>query len=373
MARKVRVGIDVRMIRHSGIGTYLANLVHELAKLVNSDFEMVLFGDPGSLRDWNSHFNVENFPQPIYSLSEQIGYQSRLPRVDLWHAPHYNIPLWCRSRLVVTIHDVIPWIFAGRFFSGAQKIYLSAMLARMARQARRIIAVSEHTKGDLVRYFRIPDERIRVIHEGVRSDFPGPGDTALAEKVRNRYRLPGEEGYLLYVGLLKPHKNLNVLLRVVKSLRRLGKLRQKLVIVGAKDRRYAGENRYLGDIATDADVIHIEHVESHELPAVYQGADAFILPSLYEGFGLTILEAFQCGTPVIASNRASIPEVAGDAALLFDAESETDLSKAILRLIGDPELRRSLVERGRLRAREFSWSKMASETLETYREVLNGR
>lgn len=368
-ARRLRVGIDARMIQHSGIGTYLGNLIQNFPSLNAAGFKFALFGPPELLPAVNGFYQIEDFKDPIYSVSEQISFFSKTASTDLWHAPHYNVPLWCRSRLVVTIHDVIPLIFQGVFFSKTQKFYLETMLRHVKRHASRIIAVSQNTKNDLIRLFQIPDHRIRVIHEGAGEIFHPIESEEEKETVRRRYGLP-REGFILYVGLLKPHKNLKILLQAVRQLQERGKIREKLVLAGSRSKNCPPDARYLETIQTDERVICLNKMEASELPILYSLATVFVLPSLYEGFGLPVLEAFACGTPVIVSNRASLPEVAADAALSFNPESVDELCEAILKLIEDPQLRQEMREKGFRRVQCFSWKKAARETLEVYKEIL---
>ena len=245
-------------------------------------------------------------------------------------------------------------------------------MKRVASRARRIIAVSQNTGQDIMRHFGVPEKRIRTIHEGVSGDFRPVKENALLGDVRQRYGVSTGQKYLLYVGLIKPHKNLGVLINAVRRLRREGKLEEKLMIVGAKSKTYPGGFEDLAGIRTDDDILYVPRAEYADLPALYSMASAFVLPSLYEGFGLPVLEAFACGTPVIVSDRASLPEVAGDAALRFEADSESSLAAALTRLSGDSVLRTQLIEKGLRRASEFSWNRMARETLSVYEEVLNG-
>ena len=370
MSQVIKVGIDARMIAHSGIGTYLRNLLREIPRQNPAGMQFVLFGNPAFFKDMNGSYALQDFRQPVYSLSEQAGYRSRLRSVDLWHAPHFNAPLASPARLVVTVHDLIPLIFSGRFFSKLHEIYITAMLKNILKTARRVIAVSHNTKGDLVHFFRVPENRIRVIHEGVSEHFRPVTDPGILEKVRSRYSLPQGQSFLLYVGVLKPHKNLRLLVATIKRLRREQRLRETLVIVGAKDARYAPEGRYLAEIGSDEDLHYVERVEREDLPALYSSAKIFVMPSLYEGFGLPVLEAMACGTPVIAARRASLPEVAGEAALFFEPESGESLAEAVLKLTRDEALSKEMKARGELRARQFSWAKMTRETLDTYREAL---
>jgi glycosyltransferase involved in cell wall biosynthesis len=359
------------MIRHSGIGSYLANLIPELPNSRPFAYELHLFGPRGYLEDFGGFSRVHGFGAPIYGWREQAGAWLRARSVDLWHAPHFNIPFVCPARLVVTIHDLIPLIFAGRFFDRRKVLYFMLALSRAARTAARIIAVSEHTKRDLVRYFKIPEDKIRVIHEGVHPKFKPATDTRALDNFRKRRGLNPGDAFILYVGLLKPHKNLQVLLSAVRKLRKSGRIAEKLLVVGKKDKKYAREYAELGGLGSDGDVVYLESVTAEELPLLYNVAGVYVQPSLYEGFGLTVLEAMASGVPVIISKSASLPEVAGGAALEFDPQSENELAGTIERLTRDRVLQNQLASKGRERAAQFTWRRTAEETMRVYGEALS--
>lgn len=368
---KKRIGIDARMIRHSGIGSYLANLIPELPNSRPFAYELNLFGPRKHLVEFEGFSRVRGFGAPIYGWREQAGAWLRARSVDLWHAPHFNIPFFCPARLVVTIHDLIPLIFAGRFFDRRKLLYFMIALARAAQTAVRIIAVSEHTKQDLMRYFKIPGDKIRVIHEGVHPKFKPVTDSRALDDFRKRRGLDPGDSFILYVGLLKPHKNLKVLLSAVRKLRKSGKIAEKLLVVGKKDKKYGREYAELAGLRSDGDVVYLESVTAEELPLLYNAAGIYVQPSLYEGFGLTVLEAMASGVPVIISKNASLPEVAGGAALEFDPESEDELAGTIERLTGDRSLREQLRAKGRERAARFTWRRTAEETMRVYGEALS--
>ncbi len=406
MSAEFKTGLDIRMLRHSGIGTYLKALVAQFHEM-GMDKEMGLFGpvilnspkageesqreilrkkaalDDGKGKvpqddgrecrgQGNGERRMEHdkvkFTVPIYSLKEQLQYPRLLRRCRLWHAPHYNVPLWKgKTKLVVTIHDVIHWIFRKQFLTPLQAAYAGFMLTRAVKSADRIIAISHHTKKDLIEYFHAPESRITVIHQGVdQTNRPLSSDVLKPafEKIRAKYHLP--ENFFIYVGLIKPHKNVLMLLRVFRELKKQGKIRPALVLIGGKDKRYPPGYEMLAGLATAGDIHYLPRIDPGELEIFYNKAVALVHPSLYEGFGLTLLEAMSFGTPVLTTNSSSIPEVVGDAALRLEATDETAMAAALIRLDQDAGLRESLRQKGLERARAFSWKETARKTAEVY-------
>ena len=371
MSSKAEIILDARMIRHSGIGTYLRGLIegyrnhpfferHPLAFSFSPSLGLQEGGD-GS---WVP------FYAPIYSVWEQMEYPIRMRHARLWHSPHYNIPLVKpRAALVVTVHDLIHWIFRKKFYSRTKALYASIFFKRVAQIADRIIAVSHQTKNDLIKHFDVPENRIRVIYEGVSESFFAPSTLDEQKQILEKYGLPGE--FFLTVGLLKPHKNVERLLRVFEKLRQLKKIRAALVVVGRKDRRYGKGRGSLRQLRTGNGIFYLPEVHGRkELALLYRAAKCLVHPSYYEGFGLTCLEAMASGTPVIVSRAASLPEVVGEAGRYIDPTSDESLEKALLELEEDKALRESLAQKGPARARNFTWAKAAQETIQIYGELL---
>lgn len=353
------VVLDARMIRHSGIGTYLRGLVGEYQH--HPFFEKYSFALGGQTFPFRS---------PIYSIQEQIEYPFHLKQCRLWHSPHYNIP-WFKGkpRLVVTIHDLIHWIFRGQFYSTLQAAYAQFLIRKAISLADRIIAVSQNTREDLIRHFKAPPEKIRVIYEGVSSEFFSPQDAQERNKFLKKYGLP--EQFFLYVGLIKPHKNLKRLLAVFRKLYREGKIQSNLVLVGKKDYKYPPGFEELEQLKTEGGIYYFPAAGTEkELHFFYASARALVHPSLYEGFGLTILEAMASGTPVILSRVSSLPEVAGEAGHYIDPQSDLSISDALLKLEQGDGLRSELIRRGKEQAKKFTWSRAAEETIQVYEGVL---
>ncbi len=366
------IGIDARMIRHTGIGTYLRGVLGAFRD--SGAFEKWRFGiyAPPGVQDLYPETAHGLFESRIYSPAEQWRYPSLLKECRLWHAPHYNVPLWKgKTRLVVTIHDLIHWIFRGQFFSPIQAFYAGTMLSAAVRCSDHIITVSEHTKQDLIRFFQADSEKVTVIYEAAEPRFTASRDETQISATLQRFKI--EAPYFVYVGSLKPHKNVLRLIRLFREMKKQGQTRARLVLAGRKDRRYPRGYEELRDLESGGGVLHLEGVGDEDLKPLYQGALALIHPSLYEGFGLTLLEAMSSGTAVLASRSASIPEVTGEAACLVDSCQDHDMMQAIRKLETDTVYRVGLREKGLQRAAQFSWRETASKTLALYEKVLSER
>lgn len=365
-----QIGLDTRMLSHTGIGTYLRGLLDGFQKIhLGQSLELSLYGRK-PLGPWPHQV----FQQPIYSIREQWHYPKKLAQCQLWHAPHYNIPLRKgRTKLVVTIHDIIHWIFRKQLRSPLKAAYAGFMLKKAVTLADHIIAVSHHTKKDLIQYFKADERKITVIHEGVSEYFhPLSPETLKAafEKLHGAYGIP--EKFFLYVGMLKPHKNAHTLIRVFQALKKAGKVKASLVLIGRKDKKYPPGYKELEQLVSTSDIIHLSSVKYDDLIYFYNLALALIHPSLYEGFGLTLLEAMRCGTPVMTTHAASIPEVVGDAAVCVDPFSEKDMANALITLENNATLRESLRQKGLVHSRSFQWSRTAEKTIMVYNKILFG-
>ena len=367
------IAFDARMFHHSGIGTYIRGLLSGFEGHPFFENHPLGIGLPPSAT-WNGKSGVRrfNFYSPIYSLQEQMEYPFHLQENRLWHAPHYNAPFFNgKSRLVVTIHDLIHWIFRGRFFSKAQASYTRLLLQRIVKTAGKIIAVSNRTREDLISYFGAPPEKVRVIYEGVDPAYFNPPPTGERKKVLDKYGLP--ENFFLYVGLIKPHKNVGRLVSIYKSMRQRRTIEASLVIVGKKDKKYPAGYEELAGIKTGEGIYYLTGVDSQsDLGALYASVMALVHPSLYEGFGLTVLEAMASGAPVIVSRAASLPEVVGEAGYFVDPLSDDSVVQALSEMERKEALRKSLSEKGKKRAAQFGWKAAADETVKVYQEVLRG-
>lgn len=375
----MRIGIQAYLwsragsYRQSGVSTYIRHLVRGQASAAGGDEILVYLPSTDPVPDvpLGPHLRVRVSPIPLGHPLVRLGWEhSGFPftlwrdRVDLLHATMNVAPWWTPCPVVVTIHD-LAYLRYPHVHPRGRRIYLSAFTRFTVRRARAVIAVSEYTRGEIGRLLRVPDERTHVIYEGVDADFcPLPQDQV--EAFRRRRGLP--EHYLLYVGNLEPRKNLVRLVQAYAGLADKGGTR--LVLAGARGWGYGDLFQAVDQLGLSGRVLFPGFVPREELPLWYNGAQAFVYPSLYEGFGLPPLEAMACGIPVIVSTAASLPEVVGEAGLQVPPEDVQALTAALQRLLTDKDLKASLVERGLAQAQRFTWERMARETANLYRRVL---
>jgi len=281
---------------------------------------------------------------------------------DVLFVPAHVLPLVHPRSSVVTVHDLGYLYYPGahRFLDG---LYLNLSTRYNARAASRVIAISQATKDDLVQQCGIEPDKITVVYFGYDETMQPVEDEATIEKVKARYGIRGD--YVLHVGTLQPRKNLGRLLEAYAMVRKQAKRGEPpcLVMAGRKGWLCDQIFQHIVRLGLESEVILPGYVPRDDLPALLSGARLFVFPSLYEGFGLPVLEAMACGTPVLCSNVSSLPEVAGDAALLVDPLDVKSMAEAMNRLLQDEGLRSQLVERGYRQVRQFSWERCARETL----------
>ena len=369
----VRVGIDARLLGdfRSGIGRYTSYLVEELGALPGpEEYTLFLDGPPrGQVGNPRlTPYVIENRHRLLWSF-HSLPLKLRRLQLDCFHSvTGYELPFVKRSAFVSTVHDLIPLRFPA-LTPWRYRMAFRLLIRRAIRVADRIIAVSESTRRDLIELLHAPVERIRVIHEAVDDRFRPLGNQEILAALRLRYSLPHR--FLLFVGLLEPKKNLSGLLQAIACLRRAGRWPSDLRLVVVGDQGWAVGNlpQLVGVLGLEGIVRFLGYVPDSDLPSLYGAAEAFVFPSLYEGFGLPVVEAMACGTPVVASNRGSLPEVAGDAALLLEPDEPEGLAEGIYQVITDPALREEYRQRGLQRARAFSWRRAAEATLTVYHEA----
>jgi glycosyltransferase involved in cell wall biosynthesis len=368
----MRIAIDARKLGDFGIGTYVRNLLVELSRR-DAETEYVVFGRADTREQSlpvgpNFRF-VEHTARP-YSVKEQfsIPYSVIREHVQLLHEPHYVLPPFTPCRTVVTIHDCIHLVFPQYLPNRLASVYARASMWAATRKADRILTVSEASKRDILRFFDVPETKVQVVPNAIDERFLAPADEAAMDLVRQRYQL--DDPFVLYVGNIKPHKNVGRLIAAFAKVRRTIGETLKLVIIGDDLSKYPSLRQTVHRHQLDKHVRFLGFQPATTLASFYRLARVFVFPSLYEGFGLPPLEAMACGTPVVTSDVSSLPEVAGDAALLVDPYDVDAIATGVGRALTDEALRRTLVERGHVRARLHSWASSVAEIHRTYREVL---
>jgi glycosyltransferase involved in cell wall biosynthesis len=283
--------------------------------------------------------------------------------VDVFHATSNLLPNLSQTGTVFTLHDLIFQLHPATH-TRLNRWFLSLMMPIFLRKADHIIAVSNTTASDAVHLYNLNQDKMSVIYEGITPHFQPVTDDRQQQQIRIQYALP--QRFIFFVGTLEPRKNLPNLIRAFAA----AKLDEvKLVIAGKRGWMYQPIFDLVQELGLEQDVQFVGFIPDEDLPALYSLAEAFVFPSLYEGFGLPVLEAMACGTPVITSNISSLPEVTGDAALLIDPSNVQEMSLAIGRLVKDASLRQELGQRGLCQASQFSWRRAAEETLDVYRSV----
>jgi glycosyltransferase involved in cell wall biosynthesis len=374
----MHVTIDARYVAasQSGVGMYTANLVQALATLdsENRYTYIIRDGQPElivgrNFRPWTTRISFENHWVGDLWQNVYLPLHLRTRRVDLFHGPAVFLPLIKLGfRTVVTIHDLVAFRFP-QTIPTKYALYMRLMIRLAVRSADRVITASMQTRNDLVERLRVPSDKIEVIHEALAASFTPVNDPARLAEVRRRYGLL--EPYILFVGNLEPRKNLVRLIEAYARLKRRSAFPHRLVLAGKRGWLYRPIFEAVERFGLGREVVFTGYVPPEDLPVLYALADVFAFPSLYEGFGLPVLEAMACGTPVITACTGSLPEVAGDAAWYVEPEDVDAHTEGMARVLRDDEIRKRLVARGHLQAKRFSWTRTAKATLDIYCRALD--
>jgi glycosyltransferase involved in cell wall biosynthesis len=361
-----------------GIGRYVTNLARAMAPLLAPDERLTVLHDPARLPPVSASTAVQTLPVNASPFS--LAQQWRLPRLlrdlgaDLYHSAYFLMPYSRRPTgipTLLTVYDLIPLLLPRQSTLRARLLVRGA--ARLAlHSSQSVMAISEATRRDFLVHFRLQPEKIRAIPLAADPVFrPQPREAIAA--ARARYGLP--ERYVLYLGSNKPHKNLERLVEAWALLQPRGPVSSAgqlptLVIAGAWDNRYPEARQRADSLSLGEQIRWLGPAPETDLPALYGGAMLFAFPSLYEGFGLPVLEAMACGTPVVCSNSSSLPEVAGDAALMADPLDTEMLAMSLRQALEDESLREDLRAKGLRQAGSYSWPRTARLSIETYRTTL---
>ena len=373
-----RIGIDARLFgtaQAAGIGTYTEELIGNLIK-TDPDNHYTAFVTPETAAIfpfYSPNLTKTVVPYKHYTYAEQLFYPRVLKKsgLDLIHYTNFNSPVWLRGiKSVVTIHDLTLWFYPGRKNRSLfTKWIYRYVITKSCQNASRIIAVSEGTKRDIIKYLGVDPDRIDVIYEGVAPRIRYQADSSRIEMIKAKYGITAP--FFLYVGQWRTHKNLVRLIRAFAILRRRYNLDHQLVLIGQRDKRSPEIPATIKQLGLQDAVITTGYVSDSTLPDFYSAAEAFVFPSLYEGFGLPPLEAMTQGTPVISSNVSVMPEILGNAALYFDPLDIEDIAAKLHQFATSYKLKHELKERAETQVRKYSFAKMARETLAVYRKVLD--
>jgi glycosyltransferase involved in cell wall biosynthesis len=374
----VKVAIDIRRMTEFGIGTYIRNVVRTLAGL-DRESEYFLIGLPARVAECGPL--PENFHSvPLADLENTlkgcIEFRAIVRRLncDLVHIPHpFWIPRGLPCPYVLTVHDLLDHMYGARDRSNVRRNLQLQLTRRALRKAARLLAVSQFTKSEITRKFAVPGERIEVVYNAIDERFlRGHASQADRDLIAERYQV--NYPFLLYAGAIRPHKNVVRIIEAFSALKtELEKEEQlpdlKLIIIGDDLSGHPGLRRTVVRSGVQNDVRFLGFVPIEVLRIFYDVAKIFVFPSLYEGFGLPPLEAMAHGTPVVTSNSSSLPEVAGNAALLVNPENVFEIQRALQRALLDPALRARMKQRGYEQAQRFSWTSSVERILAIYREV----
>ena len=370
----VRIAIDIRKLHDFGVGTYVRNLIDQLARL-DHDTEYVLFcqrGDMDIPARLGPNFRAVSDVSSQYSVREQLSIPVNVWRAgpQLFHTPHYVLPALTPCRSVVTIHDCIHMVFPQYLTGALARSYARGAFWTAVHRASRILTVSEASKKDILRFFPVPEQKVAVIYNAIAEHFFDEPPEDEVANVRERYQLHGR--FVMYAGNVKPHKNLERLIDAFVLLREDAEHKDlELLVTGSEISKYATLRRAVHRHNLHKHVRFLGYQSEQTLSALYRLADVFVFPSLYEGFGLPPLEAMACGTPVVVSNVSSLPEVVGDAGVLVNPYDAAAIADGIQRVLDDSAFSADLSRRGILRAKSFSWSESVRRIRSIYQEIVD--
>jgi glycosyltransferase involved in cell wall biosynthesis len=372
----MRIGIDARMFHKAGIRRYSSELIQNLSLLDRrNEYTVYLSSNahPDEIKDLTPNFKHVYLEAPLFSLKEHLLLISHLrkDRLDVFHTTFdFGVPLWPVRNVIVTVHDV--FFGPGTFFRNYKTRLMYQVLTKYSvRRSEMTIVISNFIKKKLLEYMPQRSEkldRIRVVYNGVGTEFSPVREPGEAEWIKQKYGI--RDRYILCVGSFASGiKNLSRILKAFSVLPSDLRNNYQLVIAGEIFQRVPEAEDMIKELKDRRRILCLGYVPDLELPSIYRNAEVFMFPSLHEGFGIPVLEAMACGTPVVTSNITGIPEVAGDAALLIDPYSTDEIREGMSKMLTDVHLRNDKSEKGLQRAQEFSWGLTAKKTLGIYEEL----
>lgn len=355
----MKIAVDARMYNMSGIGTYIQNLTK------NNCYNIAL-GNEKDLKGVKGIEKIIKFDSPIYGINEQLKFpykELKKAKVDLLHVPHYNVPLFYKGDMIVTIHDLTHLVYSEFFGNPLKKYYAKFMMKMAIKKSKAILTVSECTKRDILKYFKLDENKIIVTYNGLKENAREKPKEEISY-LYDKFNIPRDKKILMYVGNLKPHKNLEGLLESFSKLKNNSEC--ILLLVGKAFENYLKLQEKEKELNIENKVIHTGIVNEEELIDLYNLIDLFVFPSFYEGFGLPVIEAMACGAKVVSSNASSLPEVGGNLIPYFDPKDIEDMTKKIEEEFAREDTIAEKIERIKW-AKSFDWKETAKKTNEIFK------
>lgn len=354
------IAIDARMIEMSGIGTYIQHLM-------NQGIYDIAIGNKKEIRKYDKNVAIIPFDASIYGIKEQIAFpQKKLKNmnVEIVHFPHYNVPYFYQGEIVVTVHDLTHIILPEMLGSKIKYLYAKTLMGNALRKASHIFTVSENSKNDIKKYFNIGKKEISVTYNAIDNSFCQKPKKSILY-LYDKFGIPCNKKIILYIGNLKPHKNIKSLFQAYKKCKCY---KDSIIVLAGKAFSSVNIKEIEIEYGILGKVFYTGIISHKDLVNLYNLSDLFVFPSLYEGFGIPPLEAMACGLPVICSNTSSLPEVVGDAALQFDPYNIDEITYSIDKVLGSEKVQQELLKKGLERCHFFKWD----DSVKTIRETLQG-
>jgi len=352
---KTALSVDFRMCRASGIGTYIRNIIPHLT----DRFDITLLGKKDEIFEfpWAEKVRIIEASSKIYTIKEQVELFRKVPECDVFWSPHYNVPVLpvAAAKRLVTVHDTYHLAAESGIFSPLQRLYAKFVMRRAVAVSDVVLTVSEFSKGEILKYCPADPSKIKVVYNAVDQEvFSGTKNPDVIKK----YSLP--EDFILFVGNVKPNKNLITLLKALKIMEGVN-----LVIVGKRDGFITGDSAVAEMVNSSGSlknrVFFTGYVDDKDIPSIYAAASVFVFPSLYEGFGIPPLEAQSSGCPVVSSPAASLREVCAESVIYCDPLDPADIAEKVMDVRSSSDVRTDLINKGYENIRRFGWEKSALE------------